>query len=59
MAIFMKFVSLEVTNENEWGNFCVPTNFPKPLLLLNRQQLSLNRMLRLMLGLKVMSYEDS
>ena len=41
------------------GQLLRPTNFPKPLLPLNRQQLSLSRILRLMLGLKIMSYEDS
>lgn len=39
LAILVKFVSPEFTNENEWDNFSVPTNSPKPLLLLNRQQL--------------------
>lgn len=39
LAILVIFVSPEFTNENEWGSFYLPTNSPKPLLLLNRQQL--------------------
>lgn len=39
LAIFMKSVSPELANENEWGNFHVPTNSPKPLRLFNTQQL--------------------